>query len=337
MNRVKTVDAWLLWKEHNQGRSIRTVNKYRQYVLRFFEYLDQQSPAVPFDQVTIDHLELFAGPEAYKQGMSPRSRHSIVAALRGFYAWLDRQHIVQKNPAEYLPYPKAGNPLPRAASLRTAELLLQAPDMDTFIGVRDVAILAMLIGSTARISALCRMNQSDLISDHDGGRPRLYVRLRDKGNKERLVPLPHDARLLLRAYLNHPDLKEIDRTLPDGDQVLFVSLRNRNVPEHEYHGERRRISPRSIDDMIKKYGKQQGIPEDQLHPHAFRHLYGTELAESDTDLLVRQLLLGHADPKSTAVYTQLAMRKLTQVVDKANPLSKIKTPVSDLLKEVPAL
>ncbi|MDD4927498.1 MAG: tyrosine-type recombinase/integrase [Methylotenera sp.] len=65
-----------------------------------------------------------------------------------------------------------------------------------------------------------------------------------------------------------------------------------------------------------------------------RHLFGTELVESDVGMLSAQKLLGHADPKSTELYTHLAMRKLTGDIDKANPLGKINTPVTDLLKQL---
>lgn len=88
--------------------------------------------------------------------------------------------------------------------------------------------------------------------------------------------------------------------------------------------------------MVLRHGRRAGVPEDQLHPHAVRHLYGTELAEDDVDLLIRQQLLGHADPKSTEVYTHLAARKLTSSVDRANPLAKIKSPMSQLLQELSA-
>ena len=106
------------------------------------------------------------------------------------------------------------------------------------------------------------------------------------------------------------------------------------IPLHEYHGEQRRIAPRSIHDMIQTYGRRLQLPADQLHPHALRHLFGTELAESDMDLIKSQALLGHADPKTSAIYMRLAMRKLAKVVDVASPLRKIKTPVTDLARHL---
>lgn len=130
----------------------------------------------------------------------------------------------------------------------------------------------------------------------------------------------------MRLLPGAPDLKEIDRTLPNGDQVLFVSFGNRTIPPHEYIGERRRMAGRSINDMIMFYGNQLGIPVSQLHPHAMRHLYGTELAESDVDLLIRQDLMGHEDAQHPRSIRTSYSKEMTEV-DKGGPLSKLKSPV----------
>ena len=326
---MELIESFLHWKRYSQGKSEGTCIKYRCYLDRLVEYLPGE-----LIEATRDQLEAFVGLEAHKAGMAPRSRRVMVAAVRGFYEWLKREGKLVSNPAETIEYPRSGRRLPNVASLDAAEKLLMAPDLDTFKGVRDAAILAMLIGGGFRVSGVVNLNDSHLIWYRDGEAERLAVRVTEKGNKQRMVPMPAEARLLLRAYLGHPELRGIDRLLEDGDKVLFVSLRNRLVPEHDYRGEARRISAQSIDAMIKLYGERQGIPQEQLHAHALRHLYGTELAESDVDILRRQALMGHADPKTTEIYTHLAMRKISQTVDLASPLGKIKTPVSELLRHI---
>jgi len=324
------IEQYLEWKQFNQGRSIGTCVKYRCYLKRLSDSLPGELVDAEKEQ-----LEAFVGIDAHKEGLAPKSRRAMVAAIRGFYSWLLREKKISVNPASIIEYPTAGNKLPIAASLNTAEKLLMAPDLNTLKGVRDAAILAVLIGGGLRISGLCRLNESHMLwfKEADGSE-RLVLKVTEKGNKERLLPMTSEARLLIRAYLGHPDLKYIDRTLNDSDKVLFVSFRNRTIPEYDYHGERRRLSARSIHDMIQLYGKQQGLPVNQLHPHAMRHLFGTELAESDMDLLKSQTLLGHSDPKTSAIYMKLAIRKLAKVVDIASPLRKIKTPVSELAQHI---
>ena len=139
------------------------------------------------------------------------------------------------------------------------------------------------------------------------------------------------------TVIDYIDEKGERRVIHDLEaQVLFVSVRNRTVPEHEYRGENRRLRRKAVLDMIKKHGKQQGINLEQLHPHALRHLYGTELREEEIDLITRQRLMGHADPKTTEIYDHLAMRKVTRDVDRGNPLAKIRTPATDLLRQLRA-
>ena len=219
-------------------------------------------------------------------------------------------------------------------NLDHAERIMWSPNFATFEGVRDAAMLALLIGCGLRVSGLCGLNQSNIVPIEVEGAHRLAVKTREKGNKERLIPIPIEADLLLRAYMAHPDLEEIPRELKNGDRVLFVTTRNRKCPAHEYYGEKRRFGRQGVNVMILRHGKRAQIPTDQLHPHALRHLFGAELAEDDVDILLRQLLLDHATADSAAIYSHLAIRKLTRTTDKANPLAKMRTPASQLLEQL---
>lgn len=324
------IESFLDFKMHNAGRSERTVQVYRLALHRLVGFMAGRDLL----EATQDDLLAFTGPHLHKIGLSPASRHTHIVAVKEFYKWLSSTRKVSGSAAASIPYPKRGHSLQRVMTLRNAEKLLWAADFETFEGVRDGAMLALLMGCGLRVSGLVSLNDSHLIEDELDGHPRLLLKVKEKGDKERKLPVPPEADLLLRLYLAHEDLREIDRRLPNGDQVLFVTVRNRNVPAHDYNGERRRFNRRSVLQMVKKYGQRVGIPEDQIHPHALRHLYGTELAEGGVDLLVRQRLMGHADPKSTSIYTSMAMRKLTNEADRANPLAKMRTPVSDLLKQL---
>lgn len=326
----RLVADFLSWKLHNQGRSRRTVRAYGAALERLLVFFDGRDPRL----ATPDELTMFTGPWLHKQGVQAVSRRPYVAAVREFYQWLAAYRHIASDPAEATAYPSAGQKLPRVMSLLNAERLMWAPDFATFEGVRDGAILGVLMGCGLRVSGLVALNQGNIIHAEHKGEIRMLLRVLEKGEKERVVPVPRETDLLLRIYLEHPVLQAIDRITGDGDQVLFVSTRNRNVPPHEYHGEKRRLSQWSVRDMIQRYGQRVGIPKEQLHPHALRHLFGTELAESRVDLLERQELMGHADPKSTKIYTRIAARRLIENSDAANPLAKMRTPVSDLMAKL---
>jgi site-specific recombinase XerD len=325
------INAFLEFKQHNAGRSERTVQVYRLALDRLVEFFGERDPML----ATHDDLVVFTGIWLHKRGLTdPVSRRTHVAAVREFFRWLLDGGHVRGNPAVGLPYPKVGRKIPRVMTLKNAERLMWAPDFSTFEGVRDGAMLALLVGCGLRASGLVRLNVGHVTEDEVDGKVRLILKVTEKGEKERRLPVPPEADMLLRLYMAHDDLREIDRLLENGDQVLFVSTMNRTVSIDEYRGERRRLNRRAVLEMVAKYGQRVGIPAEQLHPHAMRHLYGTELVEGDVNMLNTQKLLGHADPKSTEIYTHTAMRKLTREVDRANPLAKMSTPVSDLLKQL---
>lgn len=324
---------WLEWFEHNKGRAAGSVNKYMTYLQNLSAFLEQRGKTLP--QASRRDLEEFTGIEAHKAGMSPRSRRPLVAAVRGFYKWAETQWYIKSNPAETLPYPSTGRRLPKPMTLRNAEKLIMQPDLDEFTGVRDAAIMSVFIGCGLRLSGLAKMNRSSLVfAPDDRGVEWLFVRVVEKGDRERFVPAPHETRLLVSAYLGHGYLRTIDRTLPDGDEILWASVNNRLVPEHEYAGENRRMAERSISDMIIKHGTAAGIPRSECHPHAMRHLYGTELTEDDVQQRKIQVLLGHSDMKSTQIYQHVAVRGLMKAVQKSNPLAKIHTPVTGLVEHI---
>ncbi|PHS25941.1 MAG: recombinase XerD [Methylophaga sp.] len=328
MDLTGLIEDWLSWLLMNKGRSPATIIKYRGYLNIFKEHLGDSQIV----DVDLDLLEDFSGKVLFDKGLASRSRSAAVSSIKNFFSWLKLKNIISSDPSDKLAHPSIGRRLPKAITLQDAEKLIGATDLDTFIGVRDAAMMSLLIGCGLRVSGLCNLNQSNLMFTQDNeGRERLVIRAIEKGNKERLVPAPTECLLLIRAYIGHRELDVIDTSLPSGDKVLFVSVRNRTIPEHEYHGERRRFAPRSVNDMLAKYAKETGVSVAFAHPHALRHLYGAELMESDVNILSAQALLGHESADTTAIYSHLAMRKLTKDVDRANPLGKMHTPVTDLI------
>jgi site-specific recombinase XerD len=276
------IDRFLSWKVVSQGRSEQTAVKYRLYLLRLKQFCKDRQ----LDPLTIgrDELEIYTGIFSFKEKeMGAIARRAVVAAVKGFYKYLEREGTIKKSPAADLAYPKKTFKLPVALPIDAAERLMWAPDLNEFIGVRDAAMLGLLIGCGIRVAGLVGLNMSHLDWSAVDGLEQLSILVTEKGNKERIVPVPDEARLLLRAYLGHEQLERLNRSLPDGDQVLFVSTRNRMVPASDLYGETLRLSDDSVREMIIKYGEKAGIPRHYLHPHAMRHLFGRELTEDDVD------------------------------------------------------
>ncbi len=334
---MSLIQIWGEYFKVNRGRSARTVTKYCQAINRLGEFLHTRQTALTM-ATKVDLIDFTGSYCWHELGLKSPARKPIIAAVKAFYAWACEHGHTLTDPAANLEYPKLPRRLPSAMALHNLEALMAQPDLSTFIGLRDIAIMATLAGAGLRIGGVASLNLDDFIDfeDHNHTK-RLALRVIEKGDKERMLPIPMELQLLITAYLSHPYLQEVERTTPTGAQVLWISTSNHMVPSWEYTGEARRLSTRAIDAMIKKYGEMAGIPPAQLHAHAMRHLFGTELAEGDVDDVARADFMGHANVDTVKVYTHLAMKKKARLMDMANPLGKIRTPVSGMLKKAPAL
>jgi integrase/recombinase XerD len=327
------------WGEYylvNKGRSPGTITKYSQNLNRLGVFLATKERAIT--HANQDDLIEFTGSYCWHVlKLNSAARKPVIAAVKAFYEWAFEFGYTLTDPAKKLEYPKLPRRIPTALGLQNLERIMAQPDLSTFIGLRDLAILSTLAGTGLRISGVVSLNVESFVQYQDtAGTSRLAVRVIEKGDKERMLPIPMELQLILTAYLNHPYLQEVDRTTHNGQNVLWISTANRTVPVWEYTGEARRLGSRSIDELIKTYGEEAGIPPDQLHAHAFRHLFGTELAEDDVDDTNRADFLGHSSVDTVRIYTHMAMRKKTSLIDKANPLGKIHTAVTSMLGKAPA-
>lgn len=330
------IDAFLDYLGMARGRSPRTQEVYRLALTRLKEFMGSRSLL----EVDGSELEAFCGLWLHKKGVVAASRKPYVSAVRMFFLWAQSKRLLPEGlPTAELQHPKTGRRLPRLMSLANAERLMWAPDLGTFVGIRDAAMLSLLIGCGLRVSGLVTLNEGDLQTVEMDGKARMVITVVEKGDRMRMLPVPREADALLRVYLAHEELAAIDRDTVGKhgrpDRVLFVNTKHPVLLEHEHRGEARRLSRKGVWSVVQRHGENVGIPANQLHPHAMRHLFGTELNEEDVPTLTVQGLMGHADPKSTEIYVELAMRKKMRVVDQHAPLAKMRTPISEFLKRVP--
>lgn len=330
------LDQYLQWLEHNRGRAVSTVNVYQTYLNRLKVHLSDHGKNL--EQADRRHLEEFIGPVAHQAGITPSSRRPLVAAIRSFYGWMESNKLVAVSPAKHIDYPKIGRPLPTPISRRNAEKMLNRCDLDTFIGRRDAAIIAMLISSGMRVSGIASLTTASVRFEEieEGSPPELFVRVTEKGSKERVIPLPQLMGYYLIQYVESDEMKNLMPVLrlQNGDYALWVQTQINQIPPHEWYGEKRRLSANGIRDMLKRRGKEAGIPPKECHPHAFRHLYGTELAEADIDPQRIQLLMGHASAEASNIYKHLAVRKLVKIANENTPLSHMNTPLNQIYNNI---
>ena len=328
----QTLKEYRQFKMHNEGLSERSVIQYATALRKLNNYLT--SRVIAIEEASLNDLMYFTGMHLHGLNIPPSHRRVAVAAVRSFYQWLHHFKGLKSNPSERLPYPYAGRPLPKPFGLNNAEKILMQPDINTFVGLRDVTILATLIGTGMRVSGLVGLNESSLIFSQEKDHERLFIHVVEKGSAEREVPAPMELWAFMRAYLGHERLEDIDRTLKNGDKLLFTSVTNRRVTACDYRGEKRRLTPTAVWQIVRKYGRQARIPDDELHPHAFRHLYGQQLAEAEVPDSIRMDLMGHRSRESSQIYAHIARNLKQKNVDKSNPLGRITTPVTALIKRI---
>ena len=223
------------------------------------------------------------------------------AALRSFYKFLTHRQGLPKNPLTEVQLPKAEKKLPVTLSLKQIEHLLalplqlpvsqQAPD---WMPYRDTAILELFYSTGLRLSELTGLNAEQIDST------TTTLRVLGKGSKERLVPVGSYASMAIQKYRFEAQVHE---------GPLFISKL------------RKRLSPRAIDQLLKKYLKQSEIPFD-VTPHKLRHSFATHLLDNGADLRAVQSLLGHASLSTTQIYTAVTKTRLQEAYRNAHPRAK---------------
>ena len=217
------------------------------------------------------------------------SQARYLSTLRRFYRWqLGRGHIAV-DPTLKLANPSQPSRLPKVTSEKQIDSLLNAPDLDTPLGLRDRAMLETLYATGLRVSELVNLKIHE-ISFNDN-----VLRALGKGSKERLVPLGEQAIDWLTRYLNEARPEIIKGQQSD---AMFVTARGGAMTRQAFW------------QLIKRYGLIAGIAPEKLSPHVLRHAFATHLLNHGADLRVVQLLLGHADISTTQIYTHVARERL---------------------------
>lgn len=233
-----------------------------------------------------------------RKNYAPASMARMLSSLRSFFRYLQRQGLVNNNPAQGIRAPRGEKRLPRTLDVDRAGQLLDQLPADTAPEVRDWAMLELLYSSGLRLSELTGLDLPDL--DLAAGQ----VRVLGKGGKQRDLPVGSKARAALQDWL------AVRSQLAKDTPALFVGERGA------------RIHPSVVRQRLKQAGQLE--LGQHLHPHMLRHSFASHLLESSQDLRAVQELLGHANISTTQIYTHLDFQHLAQVYDRAHPRARRK-------------
>ena len=273
--------------EIEKGRSLKTVENYGRYLSVFFNFSKIGSPADITDGAVRD-FRLWLN----RKNLKKKTQNYHLIALRGFLKYMARREIPSMS-AEKIELAKTGE---RELDLITEdelERLLKAPEGGDTKILRDKAILELLFSTGLRVSELCSLNRDSVNLKKE------EFSVRGKGEKVRVVFLSDGAKTAVENWLGKRS---------DVHEALFVNFK----PGKKDLDENMRLTPRSVERVIKHYAIKAGISK-KVTPHTLRHCFATDLLSGGADLRSVQMMLGHANISTTQIYTHITNRQLKDI------------------------
>ena len=293
----RALDAYLRHVTIERGLSEHTVAAYRRDLASYVGWLTEQG-IDSTDDIDPRTVSAFIADRA---GADPPPASTSLArlqsAVRGWHRFLVMEGIETDDPTGRLRPPKAPQRLPKALTVEQVERLLAAPSADEPIGLRDRALLELLYATGARVSEAVSLDVDDLAYGD-------VLRLRGKGDKERIVPVGSFARAAVDAYLTRvrPQLAA------KGRATARLFLGARGAP----------LSRQSAWLIIRSAAERAQITA-EVSPHTLRHSFATHLLQGGADVRVVQELLGHASVATTQIYTHVSVDALRDVYATSHP------------------
>jgi integrase/recombinase XerD len=271
-----------------KGLSPHTIEAYQRDLTAFASTLaTQELSEVAPDSITrfLTHLQA--------KKYAPSTVCRMLVAVKVFFRFLKREGLCSMDLGRYVDSPKMWQLVPEVLSMEEVDLLLAQPKQEDFQGARDKAVLELLYATGMRVSEACALNLCDV---SDG-----FVKVRGKGNKERMIPVGAKAIAAIDLYLTH-----FRKDAESENAPLFVSQRGRPIDRT------------TIWSRIKLYAKSAEIDK-SISPHTLRHSFASHLLENGADLRLIQEMLGHEDIGTTDRYTHVADARLKAAFKNCHP------------------
>lgn len=294
------MQEFINWLRNEKTCSENTITAYRKDLEQFGLFLQQELLTV--DEITYRELRYYMASLQRNQELKKTTLSRKTAALKSFFKFLNREGLIEHNPADLLSAPKKEKHLPSVISEIDMVAFLddhlsgESPDK-----LRDKAIFELLYSSGLRVSELVNIDVTDI------KKQKGILRIIGKGSKERIVPIGEQAQMALERYLEsgRPILQKNAKN-DDAQAALFLNQQGG------------RLTTRGVQYILEQYIKK-GALKYKVSPHAFRHTFATHLLDNGADLRVIQELLGHESLSTTQVYTEVSRSHLQQIYLKSHP------------------
>ncbi len=293
------LNSFVAYMEVEKNLSKNTVKSYKRDITQFCNFLQKLNQETKINKVN----SLYIKKWIIDLSLSKNSKKTLarkVSSLKSFFKFAQKKDILSNNPTEMIKPPKIESKLPKYLNVDEVFSVIEInPDPNTYQSVRDTAMLELLYSSGLRVSELTGITINDINFDLE------IIKVKGKGNKERIVPVGKKALDAINEYLKiRKNLK-----MPVNTSHLFLNKYGKP------------LSPRTVQNLMVKRRLSTGIRTDAT-PHTLRHTMATHLLESGADLRSIQEMLGHSSLSTTQKYTHLDITKLTNIYEKAHPRAK---------------
>ncbi len=292
------LDRFIRFLALEKGLSDNTLFAYENDLKRYIYYLEEKQ-IENVEQITPLFLQQYIGL-LYDMGLASSSMARNFSSIRGFHQYLVANGYSQMDPSDLLETPRLKRKLPYVLSINEVISIINQPNVNVLLGIRDRAMLEVIYGCGLRISELLTLRLNHLYLEDE------LIRIVGKGFKERFIPINKEAIRWLKVYLARvrPQLTNVKTTR----NIVF--LNRRGSP----------LSRMGFWKILRKYVLKANISH-VVHPHTFRHCFATHLIDNGADLRSVQELLGHVDISTTQIYTHVSRQQLTKIYKKYHPRS----------------
>ncbi|KAB2954404.1 tyrosine recombinase XerC [Heliorestis acidaminivorans] len=296
------LDRYMNYIKAEKNFSDHTEKAYATDLNQLLEHLEECNGKVPeLEQVTPEMIRL-ALNQLYQGQLERSTLARKIAAWRGFFRYLIREEVIEKSPLFRFKSPKLAKKMPKAITIEEIEKLLEfSKDQgNPYLSSRNGAIFELFYASGIRIRELCKIDLVHLDLNMK------QLRVKGKGNKERLVPLGEEAQKALAAYMKESRPILAAKAKSSDCKALFLNHR----------GER--LGARGIQNILHKIVKEANL-DSSITPHVLRHTFATHMVDGGADIRLLQELLGHSKLSTTQIYTHLSTERLKKVYQKSHP------------------
>lgn len=281
---IQYIAEYLEYLQAERGLAQNTIDAYRRDLTAFCEFLYELEKIDTFEQISRTQINYFI-KELHDKKYSPTSVTRKIAAIRGWFRWLNANETIKIDPSLSIELPKLTKKLPKVVSISEIELILH-----NHLNKLETAMFELLYGAGLRVSELVELelNNVELASR--------YVRCIGKGSKERIIPIGEKAKNALKIYIKTREL--LIKKFRINTKKLFIKENGKVVTRQ---------------DVYVFISKQGEILRKHISPHTLRHSFATHMLENGADLRVVQELLGHSDVSTTQLYTHVSKKRLKEV------------------------